>query len=212
MSRKSEKPFSNLELFMNKRLVSRRHLLISGLVGCSAMMTGVALPSSEEPPSGYIRPGPITARGKAPGLKTRLLSHQDARTFALIFAKHDEVMAGLTEFAETNHLAASHFTAIGAFQSALLGWFDSEKNAFREVPITNQVEVASFSGDIGLINGKPAVHAHAVVALPDGTTRGGHVITATVWPTLELFLTDEPATLVKEEDPETGLYLFDPKA
>ena len=73
MSRKSEKPFSNLELFMNKRLVSRRHLLISGLVGCSAMMTGVALPSSEEPPSGYIRPGPITARGKAPGLKTRLL-------------------------------------------------------------------------------------------------------------------------------------------
>jgi uncharacterized protein len=50
------------------------------------------------------------------------------------------------------------------------------------------------------------------VAFPDGTTRGGHVITATVWPTLELFLTDEPAVLVKEEDPETGLYLFDPRA
>ncbi len=98
-------------------------------------------------------------------------------------------MAGLTEFADTNHLAASHFTAIGAFQSALLGWFDSEKMAFREIPITNQVEIASFSGDIGLINGKPAVHAHAVVAFPDGTTRGGHVISARIWPTLELFLT-----------------------
>jgi hypothetical protein len=44
---------SNLAPFMNKRLISRRHLLITGLVGCSAMMTGLALPSSEEPPSGY---------------------------------------------------------------------------------------------------------------------------------------------------------------
>src|SRR5260370_33496694 len=107
MSRKSEKSFINLELFMNKRLVSRRHLLISGLVGCSAMMTGVALPSSEEPPSGYIRPGPITARGKAPGLKTQLLSHQDARTFALIFAKNDKLMAGRTAFVENNNSEAS---------------------------------------------------------------------------------------------------------
>jgi predicted DNA-binding protein with PD1-like motif len=49
------------------------------------------------------------------------------------------------------------------------------------------------------------VHAHGVVGLEDGTTRGGHIISATVWPTLEWFLTDEPGSLVKEEDPATGL-------
>jgi predicted DNA-binding protein with PD1-like motif len=200
------------ELIMSKVLVSRRHLLISGLAGCSAVISGIALPSPEMPSPGYIRPGPITARGLAPGLRTKLLFGQGARNFALIFGKNDEFMAGLTEFAETNHLAASHFTAIGAFKHALFGWFDREKMAFREIPITEQVEVASLSGDIGLINGKPAVHAHAVVAFPDGTTHGGHIINATVWPTLELFLTDEPAALVKEKDSETGLYLFDPKA
>ena len=197
---------------MNNRLLSRRHLMISSLAGCSAMIAGISLPFPEEPPPGYIRPGPITARGRAPGLKTRLLSHQGGRSYALIFGKNDEVMAGLTEFAETNQLAASHFTAIGAFKNALLGWFDNEKKAFREIEINDQVEVAAFSGDIGLINGKPAVHAHAVVAFPDGTTKGGHVISATAWPTLELFLTDEPISLVKEQDPETELYLFDPKA
>jgi uncharacterized protein len=197
---------------VSKHLLSRRHLMISSLAGCSALIAGIALPFPEEPPPGYIRPGPITGRGKAPGLKTRLLSHQGGRSYALLFGKNDEVMAGLTEFAETNQLAASHFTAIGAFQYALLGWFDSEKNAFREIQINEQVEVAAFSGDIGLINGKPSVHAHAVVAFPDGSTKGGHVISATAWPTLELFLTDEPTSLVKEEDPETGLYLFDPKA
>ena len=197
---------------MSKHLLSRRRLMISSLAGCSALIAGVSVPFTQEPPPGYIRPGPITARGKAPGLKSRLLSHEGGRSYALIFGKNDEVMAGLTEFAEANQLAASHFTAIGALQHALLGWFDGEKNAFREIQINDQVEVAAFSGDIGLINGKPSVHAHAVVAFPDGSTKGGHVISATTWPTLELFLTDEPTSLVKEQDPETGLYLFDPKA
>lgn len=203
---------TSLELVMSKHLLSRRRLMISSLAGCSALIAGVSVPFTQEPPPGYIRPGPITARGKAPGLKSRLLSHEGGRSYALIFGKNDEVMAGLTEFAEANQLAASHFTAIGAFQHALLGWFDSEKNAFREIQINDQVEVAAFSGDIGLINGKPSVHAHAVVAFPDGSTKGGHVISATTWPTLELFLTDEPTSLVKEQDSETGLYLFDPKA
>ena len=37
---------------------------------------------------------------------------------------------------------------------------------------------------------KPKVHAHAVVGLPDGSTRGGHVLEAHVWPTLEIFLVE----------------------
>jgi predicted DNA-binding protein with PD1-like motif len=95
-------------------------------------------------------------------------------------------MAGLTEFAENNQLKGSHFTAIGAFHEALFGWFDGEKKAYKKIPITQQVEVISLVGDIGLIDGKPAVHAHGVVGLPDGTTRGGHLISATVWPTVDL--------------------------
>jgi predicted DNA-binding protein with PD1-like motif len=52
-------------------------------------------------------------------------------------------MAGLTEFAETNQLKASHFTAIGAFHEALFGWFDGEKKAYKKIPISQQVEVIS---------------------------------------------------------------------
>jgi uncharacterized protein len=42
--------------------------------------------------------------------------------------------------------------------------------------------------------------------------RCGHLLQAFVWPTLELFFTTFPATLIKKEDPETDLYLFDLKA
>ena len=198
---------------MKDTLVSRRRCLqVSTLAGCSLLLGGRGLAAPEPLPAEYIRPGPVTARGKAPGLKSQLLSQQGSTTYAIIFGKNDEFMAGLTEFAENNHFKASHFTAIGAFHEALLGWFDGEKNAYKKIPITHQVEVASLIGDIGLINGKPAVHAHAVLGFPDGTTRSGHIISATVWPTLELFLTDEPTSLVKEEDPETDLFLFNPKS
>jgi predicted DNA-binding protein with PD1-like motif len=193
-------------------LSRRRCLQLSALAGCSLILTDRSLRAQEPLPDAYIRPGPISARGRAPGLRSQLLSQGDSKTYAVIFGKDDEFMAGLTEFAENNQLKASHFTAIGAFHEALFGWFDEEKKAFKKIPVTEQVEVLSLIGDIGLINGKPAVHAHAVVGLPDGTTRGGHIISATVWPTLELFLTDEPSSLVKEEDAETGLFLFHPES
>jgi uncharacterized protein len=65
---------------------------------------------------------------------------------------------------------------------------------------------------LGLVAGKPAVHVHGVVALPTGETRGGHMLEAYVWPTLELFLTAWPEPLVKVHDDETDLALFDLQA
>jgi predicted DNA-binding protein with PD1-like motif len=65
-------------------------------------------------------------------------------------------------------------------------------------------------GDIALFNGKPVVHTHMVVGLPDGTARAGHVLEAHVWPTLEVMVTVESNAMRKSLDPETGLALIDP--
>ena len=67
-------------------------------------------------------------------------------------------------------------------------------------------------GNIGLVAGQPAVHLHGVVALPTGETRGGHMLEAYVWPTLELFLTAWAEPLVKVHDEATDLALFDLQA
>jgi len=78
------------------------------------------------------------------------------------------------------------------------------------MPIDQQVKVAGLIGDIALLNGNPAVHMHCVVALPDGETRGGHILQAHVSPLLEVFLTADSGTLDKRSDPATGLTLMDP--
>ncbi len=165
-------------------------------------------------PKGYTRPGPVTARGRAPGLQSRVIAENanGEKTYALIFGKGDEILSGLTEFAEREKLTAGHFSAIGALQGARFGWFDRERKAYRNIPIDQQAEVVSFIGDVGLVgNGAPFIHAHGAVSLPDGEVRGGHLLEAVVWPTLELLFTTYSTKLVRKHDDETNLSLFDLK-
>ena len=70
------------------------------------------------------------------------------------------------------------------------------------------VECLSLVGDVGLVEGKPTLHVHATVGLADGTVKGGHMLSAHVFPTLEVFATEGTVALHKEKDEETTLELF----
>ena len=141
-------------------------------------------------------------------MKSTLLQEQGGRIFAVVFDKGDEVIAGLTDFAKQQGCDSSEFTAIGAFSGATLGYFDRERRDYRKIPIEEQVEVLSLVGNITLSDGKPKIHAHVVVGRSDGTTRGGHILEARVWPTLEVVVAETPAHLRRQHDPETGLALL----
>jgi len=197
---------------MNPSSMTRRHLIGAGLATCGYLAAAQShILADDTSLVGYTKPAPETRRGLAPRLQHRVIStgQHGEKTYAVIFGKGDEVMSGLTELAEHENIQAAQVSAIGAFQHAVFAWFDEEKKAFRNIPITQQVEACSVLGDIGLVAGKPAVHVHGVVALPTGETRGGHILEAYVWPTLELFLTAWPEPLIKVHDDETDLALFD---
>ena len=197
---------------MNASSITRRHLIGAGLATCGYLAAAQShILAADTSLVGYTKPGPETRRGLAPRLQYRVISRgpHGEKTYAVIFGKGDEVMSGLTEFAEHENIQAAQISAIGAFQHAVFAWFDDERKAFRNVPIDRQVEACSVLGNIGSFGGKPTVHIHGVVALPAGETRGGHMIEAYVWPTLELFLTAFPEPLVKVHDDETDLALFD---
>src|SRR5881227_3260275 len=159
----------------------------------------------------YVSPSVPVATGKAPGMKVRLLSENaGVKHYVIILAKGDEVMSGLTDFAKQNKVTSASFTAIGAFSRATVAWFDDSRKEFKLVPIEQQVEVVSMIGNIALSGDQPVVHAHVSVASSDGAVRGGHLINAFVFPTLELFMTVYPTPLHKQLDEATGLKLIDP--
>jgi uncharacterized protein len=140
----------------------------------------------------------------------QLRQEQGTRTFVVVFDKGDEAKAGLTAFAQENQVSAAQITGVGAFSRAVLGYFDRQNKEYQRIPVDEQVEVLSLVGDVALKpDGAPEVHAHVVVGRSDGTTLGGHLLEADVWPTLEVVLTDTPQHLRKKHDPETGLALID---
>lgn len=141
-------------------------------------------------------------------MKSKLLEAQAGKTFAVVFDTGDEAASGLASFARQNHLAASHFTAIGALSSVVLGYFDWQRKEYQKIRLDEQVEVLSCIGDVALEKDQPKVHAHIVVGRADGSTRGGHLLEARVRPTLEVILVESPEHLRKRFDPESGLALI----
>ncbi len=159
--------------------------LILGLVGG-------AHAQGDMPPFDYIPSDKSRDySGKAPGLKSSELAPA-GRTFHLVFSKGDDVAGGLYEFAEKNNLTDAYFTAIGAFGSAVIGWSDREKKAFKVIRLNEEMEVSAFNGSITRDqNDKPNVHAHCVVSLlRTGAVYAGHCLREEVSLTLQLYITD----------------------
>jgi len=144
-------------------------------------------------------------------MKTALLDERGGlRTFVIVLATDDEAVKSLTSFAVNQRLAASHFTAIGAFSRAVVAYFDWSAKQYRHISIDEQVEVLSLMGDVTIDDGKPKVHAHVVLGKADATAHGGHLIEASVRPTLEIVVTETPRPLHRRFDPTSGVALIDP--
>lgn len=145
-------------------------------------------------------------------MKSKLISPATAtdkqRSYVVVLDSGDEFTACVAQFAEEHGLSASQLSAIGAFSSVVLGYFDWDRKEYRRIPIDEQVEVVALLGDVALSDGRPHVHPHVTVAKSDGTAWGGHLLEAVVRPTLEIVITESPEMLVRRYDPETGLALL----
>jgi uncharacterized protein len=142
-------------------------------------------------------------------MRHKILNDAGERTYALIFDIGDEPMSLLQHFCEEHEVTAARFTAIGAFRGAVLGYFNWERKEYDRIPVDEQVEVLSLIGDVALSDGKPKIHAHAVLGRHDGSTRGGHLLAAQVRPTLEVLLVESPAWLKRTMNVEARIPLID---
>ena len=164
-----------------------------------------------EPVVRYLARTEMKPSGAAPGTQRRLLSTRTdgAKEFVLVLASGDDVMTALNDFAQAEQVVAATFKGIGAVRSAEVGWFDFERKQYKAMRHDEQLEVLSLVGDIGQnAEGKPAVHAHATLGRESGRAFGGHLIAATVSPTLEVFVTTYPVALKKQVEPSNDVELF----
>ena len=146
-------------------------------------------------------------------MKETTLTDGPPRQHLLVFDTGDEVVEVLTGWAVENRLPASSFTGVGAFRRATLGFYDLDAQEYAPIEVDEQVELLSLAGDITLDGDSGRkLHGHVVCGRRDGSTVGGHLLSAEVRPTLELVVTVSETHLRRRHDPASGLALIDPEA
>jgi len=141
-------------------------------------------------------------------MRAKQLGRAAGRSWAIKLTEGDEVVSSLTEFARQHRVRAASFTAIGVFSSVIWGFFDREAGAYEKTALQEDVEVLALVGNVSTMDGAPVLHAHVTVAGRDGRARGGHLLEAHVWPTLEVMVTELPEMLERAVEAETGLALL----
>ena len=96
-------------------------------------------------------------------MRWKLLDAGPPATYAVVLAKGDEVMRELGRIVRKQRIEAASITAIGAFERAVLGYFDWETKEYKRNPVEEQVEVLSLLGDVAVSDQGPALHLHAVL-------------------------------------------------
>jgi len=128
--------------------------------------------------------------------------------YQLRLERDDELTETLTRLAKREGITFATFAGLGAASSARLAYFDVDTRQYETHDLAEQFEVVSLTGNVALRDGRPFVHAHAVLGRRDLSTIGGHVMALLARPTIEIALRREAAEIVRLPDEESGLALL----
>ena len=115
---------------------------------------------------------------------------EDASVTHVAVVPGDDVLETLRTFVGANQIEAAQFSASGGLQRATVGWFDRDRQAYKQIHVDEPSEVLSLLGGIASGEDGPEVHAQVVLGLSDGTTRGGHLLASTAGRSLEIVMRD----------------------
>jgi predicted DNA-binding protein with PD1-like motif len=134
-----------------------------------------------------------------------------SRNFLVRVEHNSDLIQFITELAEKEKIVVATLTAVGALKQAKLGFYNQEKHEYQEIRIDSPHEIACCVGNISIKDGRPFVHAHAVLADKNGNTKAGHLLEGTVF-AAEVHLRElKGAELERKYDKVTGLSLWETK-
>lgn len=129
--------------------------------------------------------------------------------YFLRLEKGEEVVSSIAQFAANEKISSGAFFGLGAINNFDLGYYDLEKRKYEKAHFVEDMEVGNITGNIASLDGKPFVHTHVTVSGKDLKAFTGHLFSAEVALTLEIFVFAFSAKVERKMNPEIGLNLLD---
>ena len=129
-----------------------------------------------------------------------------SRLFAVILEDGDKIIASVVTVAARLGIRGASLSGIGMVNDAGIALYDTNARTYVSRDIKEQLELISIDGNIGLRgDGTPIVHAHVALGRRDLSMIGGHLIEAEVHPSVEIFVQEIGAPLMRSLDESCGL-------
>lgn len=120
-----------------------------------------------------------------------------------------DLLEGLTNVCIEQNVTLGQVKAIGAVQSARIGFYNQKSRTYKFFSVNCPLEIAHLGGNVSLKDGKPFVHAHVTLFDEEGRAHGGHLGLGTVVFACEFILEAfSGPRFERKPDKETGLPLW----
>lgn len=119
----------------------------------------------------------------------------------------DEITASLGKVCAKEKIGSALVSGIGACRKAEIAHYNPKTKEYKIKKLSGALEIVSLSGNIALLDDKPAQHLHVILSISDFSTASGHLMKAEVYPTCEITLVLRDVKVIREKDEKTGLNL-----
>ncbi len=111
----------------------------------------------------------------------------------------------ILSIARKEKIATARVEAIGGVDELRLAYFNHETKKYEEHEYREFLEVTSMLGNITVKDEKPFLHIHGNFGKKDQSVVGGHIVSASVFPILEVVVTPTKNRALRRFDDDLGL-------
>ncbi len=116
-----------------------------------------------------------------------------------------KVPGDIIVIANREKIASAKVEAIGGVNRLRLAYYDHAAKRYEEHDFEEFMEVTGIIGNLTLKDGKPFLHVHGNFGRRDLSVLAGHVMSAVVYPLLEVAITPTKNRALRRFDDELGL-------
>lgn len=129
--------------------------------------------------------------------------------YAVRLEPGEEIVASLAELCEKEKIMAATVQGIGAVNDVNIGYYSLEEKRYFPERLKKQFEMISLNGNITRKDGCPYLHLHIALSDENYNLYGGHLNSAVISITAEIYINILNGEINRRVNPETSLNILD---
>ena len=138
-----------------------------------------------------------------------MFSKKCGDTYVLRLEIGEEIVSAIKDFCARNNLFCAEVSGIGAVSEATLGFYNVRSKEYSKTVIEGPLEMVSLLGSVTQKDGEPYLHLHASFSGKDCNCLGGHLNSAVIGVTGEIFLREIDGQICRKLQEDIGINIFD---